>query len=129
MTAHIARDNRQGDEPMKYLLLMYQNEAAMQKLPKEKLGELHGAFMAYVEAMKTDGVLLANNGLRPTSEATTVRAVNGSATVLNGPFAETKEQLAGYFLIEVPDLDAALAWAKRHPTAAYGSVEVRPVWG
>jgi hypothetical protein len=113
---------------MKYLLLMYQNEAAMQKLPREKHGELHGAFMAYVEAMRKEGVLVANNGLRPTAEASTVRGANGAA-VQDGPFAETKEQLAGYFLIDVPDREAALAWAKRHPTVGLGSIEVRPVWG
>jgi hypothetical protein len=107
---------------------MYQNYAAMQDLPKEAFKEMHGAFVAYVEAMKQAGVLVANNGLRPTSEATTVRAPYGKAMVLNGPFAETKEQLAGYFLIDVPDLDAALSWAKRNPTVAHGSVEVRPVW-
>jgi hypothetical protein len=69
-------------------------------------------------------VLVGNHGLRPTAEAHTVR----KWAVLDGPFAETKEQLAGYFLLEVPDMDAALAWAKRVPTASYGAVEVRPVW-
>jgi hypothetical protein len=113
---------------MKYLLLMYQNETAMQNLPKDKAGQLHGAFMAYVEAMNKGGVLIANHGLRPTSEATTVRAPNGKASVLDGPFAETKEQLAGYFLIDVPDLDVAVAWATRNPIAGHGSIEVRPVW-
>jgi hypothetical protein len=109
---------------MQVLLLMYQDEKAMQKLPREKFGELHGAFTAYVEALKKAGALLGNHGLRPTGEARTVR----KESVLDGPFAETKEQLAGYFLLEVPDMEAALAWAKRHPTAAYGAVEVRPVW-
>jgi hypothetical protein len=113
---------------MKYLLLMYQNETAMQKLPREKASELHAAFMAYVDAMNKASVLIANHGLRPTSEATTVRAPNGKANVLDGPFAETKEQLAGYFLIDVTDLDAALSWATRNPVAAHGAIEVRPVW-
>ena len=113
---------------MQVLLLMYQDEKAMHSLPKEEARQLHGAYMAYLEAMKKAGVLVANNGLRPTSDARTVRAPGGKASVLNGPFAETKEQLAGYFLIEVADLDAALSWAKRNPTTAHGSVEVRPVW-
>ena len=113
---------------MKYLLLMYQNETAMQKLPREKASKLHGAFMAYVDAMNKGGVLIANHGLRPTSEATTVRAPDGKASVLDGPFAETKEQLAGYFLIDVPDLDAAISWATRNPVAGHGAIEVRPVW-
>jgi hypothetical protein len=86
---------------------MYQDEKAMRQLPKEEFGRIHG-----------------NNGLRPTSEARTVR----KTSVLDGPFAETKEQLAGYFLLEVPDMEAALSWAKRVPTAADGAVEVRPVW-
>jgi hypothetical protein len=103
---------------------MYQDEKAIQKLPKEEFGRMHGAFVAYVDALKKAGALVANQGLRPTSDAKTVRKAN----VLNGPFAETKEQLAGYFLLEVPDMEAALSWAKRHPTAAHGSVEVRPVW-
>ena len=107
---------------------MYQNEKAMHSLPKDEARQMHGAFMAYVDAMKRAGVLLGNSGLQPTSAAATVRAPGGRATVLDGPFAETKEQLAGYFLIEVPDRDAALEWAKRNPSAAHGAVEVRPVW-
>lgn len=113
---------------MKYLLLQYGNETAMMSLPREEAGQLHGAYMAYTEAMKKAGAYIDNSGLRPTSDATTVRAPGGKASVLNGPFAETKEQLGGYYLIEAPDLDAALSWAKRHPFAAYGSIEVRPVW-
>jgi hypothetical protein len=109
---------------MNVLLLMYQDERAMQKLPREEFGELHGAFMAYVEALKKAGVLVGNNGLRPTGEAKTVR----KDAVLDGPFAETKEQLAGYFLLEVPSMEVARDWAKRHPTVGYGSIEVRPVW-
>jgi hypothetical protein len=109
---------------MHVLLLMYHDEKALQKLPKEEFGRIHGAFVAYVDALKKAGVLVGNNGLRPTAEAKTVR----KDAVLNGPFAETKEQLAGYFLLEVPDLEAALSWAKRLPTATYGAVEVRPVW-
>jgi hypothetical protein len=73
-------------------------------------------------------VAINSNRLRPTSDATTVRVTNGKTQVLNGPYIETKEQLGGYFLIDVPDLDAALAWAARCPGASHGSVEVRPVW-
>ncbi|MGH8532530.1 MAG: YciI family protein [Gammaproteobacteria bacterium] len=113
---------------MKYLLLQYGNETAMMDLPKEEASQMHGAYMAYTEAMKKAGAYVGNSGLRPTSDATTVRAPGGKVSVLNGPFAETKEQLGGYYLIEAPDLDAALAWAKRHPGAAHGSIEVRPVW-
>jgi hypothetical protein len=72
--------------------------------------------------------LKGSNRLQPTSAATTVRLVNGKSQVLNGPYAESKEQLGGYFLIDVPDLDAALSWAARCPGAGHGVVEVRPVW-
>ena len=109
---------------MKVLLLMYQDEKALQKLPREEFGRIHGAFTAYVEALNKAGALVANNGLRPTAEAKSVR----KDAVLDGPFAETKEQLAGYFLLDVPDMAAALGWAKRVPTAAWGTVEVRAVW-
>ena len=114
---------------MKYLLLNYMNETAMLNLPKEEAGRMHAAYMAYTEAMKKAGVLVANHGLQPTSQATTVRAPGGKQSVVNGPFAETKEQLGGYFLIEVPDLDAALSWAARCPATQHGAIEVRPVWG
>jgi hypothetical protein len=114
---------------MKFLLMQYGDEAAMMRLAKEEARQLHGAYMAYTEAMKAAGAYLGNAGLRPTSEATTVRAPEGKASVQNGPFAETREQLGGYYLIDVPDLDAALAWAKRHPFTRYGAIEVRPLWG
>jgi len=113
---------------MQYLLLIYGNEAAMLNAPKEATNQMYGAYMAYSEAMKKAGALVGGNRLQPTSAATTVRAPGGKASVLNGPFAETKEQLGGYYLIEAPDLDAALAWAKRCPGAQHGSIEVRPVW-
>ena len=80
------------------------------------------------EAMKKAGVYIGGNRLQPTSTATTVRAQNGKSNVLDGPYAETKEQLGGYYMIEAPDLDAALAWAARCPGATYGAIEVRPIW-
>ena len=113
---------------MQYLLLMYQNEAVMRNQPQDRARQVHGAYMAYLDALKKAGVLVANAGLQPTSAAATVRAPAGKAMVLNGPFAETREQLAGYFLIDVPDLDTALFWAERNPSASHGAVEVRPVW-
>lgn len=114
---------------MQYLLLIYTNETAMLNAPKEAASQTVSAYQAYTETMKKAGVWVGSNRLRPTSDATTVRSPAGKQSVLNGPFAETREQLAGYYLIEVPDLDGALAWAKRCPGAAYGSIEVRPVWG
>ncbi len=113
---------------MEYLLLIYGSEAAMLSASKEATGQMVAAYAAYTEAMKKAGVLVGANRLQPTSTATTVRAPNGKSSVLDGPYAETKEQLGGYYMIKVPDLDAALAWAARCPGAAYGAIEVRPVW-
>jgi hypothetical protein len=113
---------------MQYLLLIYGNESAMLNAPKEASSQMLGAYMAYTEALKKSGVWVGSNRLRPTSEATTVRNPSGKKNVINGPFAETKEQLGGYYLIEAPDLDAALSWAARCPGAAHGSIEVRPIW-
>ncbi|HXA92367.1 MAG TPA: YciI family protein [Steroidobacteraceae bacterium] len=113
---------------MQYLLLIYGNENAFANVPKEVASQTMGAYMAYTDAMRKAGVFVGSNRLRPTSEATTVRASGGKNSVLNGPFAETKEQLAGYYLIDAPDLDAALSWAARCPATQYGAIEVRPVW-
>ena len=113
---------------MQYLLLIYGNEGAMLNAPKEATSQTLAAYAAYTEAIKKSGVWMASNRLRPTSEATTVRNPNGKKNVINGPFAETKEQLGGYYMIEVPDLDAAMSWAARCPAAAVGAVEVRPIW-
>jgi len=113
---------------MEYVLLIYGNESAMLNAPKDATAQTIAAYRAYTEALRKAGVHRASNRLRPTSDATTVRAPGGKQSVLNGPFAETKEQLAGFYLIDVPDLDAALTWAKRCPGAAQGSIEVRPVW-
>jgi hypothetical protein len=113
---------------MQYMLMIYGDEAAMQTRSKEDVDHVVGAFMAYTEAMQQAGVLVASGRLRPTSTATTVRIADGKTQVLNGPYAETREQLGGYYLIEAPDLDAALSWASRCPGATFGTIEVRPIW-
>ncbi len=113
---------------MQYMLLIYSNESAI-AAAREKLGnEVLPAYVAYTKAMKDSGVLIGGERLRPSSSATTVRNVGGKNQVLNGPYAETKEQLGGYYIIDVPDLDAALSWASRCPGTQYGAVEVRPVF-
>jgi hypothetical protein len=113
---------------MQYLLLIYGNEAGMQSASKADMEKMVAAYGAYTEAMKKAGVLAGANRLRPTSSASTVRVTDGKSKVLDGPYAETKEQLAGYYMIDVPDLDAALSWAARCPGASVGAIEVRPVW-
>lgn len=113
---------------MQYMLLIHSNESAMQSASQDYLSQMHAAYMAYTEALSKAGVMVNGNRLRPTSATTTVRVVDGKTQVLDGPYAETKEQLAGYYLIDVPDLDAALSWAARCPGAAAGTMEVRPIW-
>jgi len=113
---------------MQYLLMIYGNEAAMQSAGKAEVEQMLAAYGAYSEAMRTSGVIRGGERLRPSSAATTVRVADGKTKVLNGPYAETKEQLGGYFLIDVPDLDAALSWAARCPGASHGVIEVRPIW-
>jgi len=113
---------------MKYALLIYGNEAAMLSASPEQSGQMMAAYGAYTEAMKKAGVLLGGERLRPTSTATSVRTAKGKNEVLNGPYAETREQLGGFYLIEAADIDAALSWAARCPGAAYGTIEVRPIW-
>lgn len=113
---------------MQYLLALYSDESAWPKMTEEQRKRGYAAYMAYSEALKQAGALKGSNRLQPTSTATTVRTVDGKSQVLDGPYAETKEQLGGYFLIDVPDLDAALSWAARCPGAQHGIVEVRPLW-
>jgi hypothetical protein len=113
---------------MKYLLMIYGNEAAMKTASKADSDQMLAAYGAYIESMAKAGVMLGRNRLQPSASATTVRVANGKTQVLDGPYAETKEQLGGYVLIDVPDLDAALSWAARCPGASHGAMEVRPIW-
>jgi len=113
---------------MEYMLLIYSNEQGMENVPEAQVRGVMDAYMAYTQALQDAKVMLGANRLRPTSAATTVRVAGGKTQALDGPFAETKEQLGGYYMIDVADLDAALAWAARCPGAQYGSVEVRPIW-
>ena len=113
---------------MKYMLLIYGNEAQMQGRPKAAADQALAAYGAYTEAMKKAGILVDGNRLKPTNSASVVRVANGNTKVLDGPYAETKEQLGGYYMIDVPDLDVALSWAARCPGASHGTVEVRPIW-
>jgi hypothetical protein len=112
---------------MQYMLMIYLNEKLATPVPAAAEGRMSEEFAAYTDAMKKAGAFIAGDRLHPTSAATTVRKPDGKVKVLNGPYAETREQLAGYYLIDVPDLDAAISWAGRCPAAAYGSIEVRPV--
>ncbi|MES2037779.1 MAG: YciI family protein [Pseudomonadota bacterium] len=113
---------------MQYMLLIAANEAEEQQIPDAEMVQMIAAYGAYTEALIQAGALVSGERLRESTKATTVRVREGKTTVLDGPYAEAKEQLGGFYIIDVADLDAALHWAARCPGAAYGSIEVRPVW-
>ena len=113
---------------MEYMLLIFSDPKGWEQLTPAQAAEGMAAYGAYHEALQKAGVLKHSSRLRPANTATTVRLKSGKSQVLDGPFIETREQLAGYFQIDVPDLDTALSWAARCPGAAYGALEVRPVW-
>jgi hypothetical protein len=113
------------DEPMRYTLLLHYPEMTAQELGEDALKEGMAAFDAYAKALEDAGVLSAEV-LAPSSATTTISRKTGELVIQDGPFADTKEQLGGSFVIEVPDLDAAIAWAERAPSALYGDVEIRP---
>ena len=113
---------------MQYMLLAYVNEGGWPKMTKAEQEQGMAAYMAYSEALTKAGVLKGSNRLQPTSAATTVRVADGKPQVLDGPYADSKEQMGGYFMIDVPDLDAAISWAARCPAVHHGVVEVRPIW-
>ena len=112
---------------MKYMLLMYADES---KLPKTREAQQAAApaWYALQQELKAAGVVVSNSGLASVANATTVRVRNDKTLTTDGPFAETHEQLGGYYLLECQDLDEAVRWAAKIPTAKYGSVEVRPQW-
>jgi hypothetical protein len=112
---------------MKYILLMYANESKAPQT-REEIQAAYPAWSALGKEMEAAGVLIANNGLSPVANATTVRIREGKSLTTDGPFAETHEQLAGYYLLECKDLDEAIGWAKKIPLATYGAIEVRPLW-
>lgn len=113
---------------MQYLLMLYSNETAWPKMTKAEQEQGVAAYQAYTEALKNAGVYKGSNRLQPTAAATMVHLADGKPQVLDGPYIDSKEQLGGYYLIEVPDLDAAISWAARCPGASHGTVEVRPIW-
>jgi hypothetical protein len=113
---------------MQYMLLIYSDETGWNQLTPQQQQQGMAAYYAYTEALQKAGAMVSSHRLRPAASATTVRVANEKTQVLNGPYADSKEQLGGYFLIDVADLDAALSWAARCPGAHHGSVEVRPIW-
>jgi len=112
---------------MQYMLLIYDNEKMWPSMDEKERNALMGEYFAYTEELKKSGKLVAGDALQPTNTASTVRVRNGKPLTTDGPFAETKEQLGGYYLIEAKDLDEAMHWAAKIPGSRLGSIEVRPV--
>ena len=113
---------------MRYLCLLYGDESRWEKVTKAEMDALYEEYVALTDDIKRSGHHLAADPLYPTKSATTVRVRNGRVSATDGPFAETKEQLGGYFLIEARDLNEAIQIAARIPAARTGCVEVRPIW-
>lgn len=112
---------------MKYLLLIYTDEKLDASVSKEEADAVMAEYFAFTEAIRKSGAYHGGEALHPTSAATTVRVRDGKTVTTHGPFAETKEQLGGYYMVDCANLDAAIDWAARIPGARYGSVEVRPI--
>ena len=112
---------------MKYLCLIYEDETIWNTTSQVESGKLFGAYGKFTQDIQGSGHLLGGEALQPTQSATTVRLRNGKVSTTDGPFAETKEQLGGYYLIEAKDLNDAIQVASRVPSAANGSIEVRPI--
>ena len=111
---------------MRYTLLLHYPEPTAEQLGTEALAEGMRAFHAYAKALDDAGLLASAEVLQPSGATTTVMLASGELVVQDGPFADTKEQLGGTFVIDVPDLDAAIEWARQAPSASWGHVEIRP---
>jgi len=112
---------------MKYILLIYGDERVWSSLSREEMTQIYAEHRAYGAAMQKADVMRDGSELKPIATATSVRFANGKPRTVDGPFAETKEQLAGYYVIEVADLEQAIGWAEKMPGMTTGTVEVRPL--
>jgi hypothetical protein len=112
---------------MKYLLLIYESEQAWAGVSEAEQGKIFGEYMEYTNRIKKNGNYIAGEALQPISAATTVRVKNGKTLTTDGPFAETKEQLGGFYMVEARDLDEAIKLATGIPAVRTGSIEVRPI--
>lgn len=112
---------------MQYLCLIYEAESLMSTRSDEENGKIFEDYMVYSQDIRTSGHFVAGEALQPTDSATTVRVRDGKTLVTDGPFAETKEQLGGYYLLECDSLEEAIEKASRIPSAEFGSIEIRPI--
>ena len=113
---------------MKYMLLILGDEKQMNAATPVNDTGMSADYAAFNQAMAKAGVIVGGERLRPSSASSTVRVRDRKAVVLAGPYAETQEQLGGYYIIDVPDLDQAIEWATKCPAAQFGTIEVRPIW-
>jgi hypothetical protein len=113
---------------MRYMLMICTDESAQSAASAEETSTMMAEYMAFGEEMGAKGVLQGGERLYPTSDATTVQVRDGAVLTLDGPFAETKEQIGGYYVVDCPNLDEAIAVAAKIPGARLGSIEVRPIW-
>ncbi|MGB0716478.1 MAG: YciI family protein [Phycisphaerae bacterium] len=113
---------------MQYMLLIHSDESVYPKMSEEEMNTLMAGYGKFTEELQSAGAMVVAHRLQPTHSATTVRIREGETMITDGPFAETKEQFGGYYIVEAGDLDEAMAWAAKIPTVKYGSVEVRPIW-
>lgn len=112
---------------MQYMLLIYDDEKVWNSMSEQERGTIYGDYMKFTKEIRESGHFVAGDALQPTATATTVRVKGGKSLTTDGPFAETREQLGGYYVIEAKDLDEAVSVAARIPSARFGSIEVRPV--
>jgi hypothetical protein len=115
------------EKPMKYILLIYDEEQFWSKLSEAERLQLFGEYHQFSDSLRANGHYLGGAQLRPTGDATSVRVRGGKRLLTDGPFAETREQLGGYYLVEAKDLDEAVGFAARIPSARFGTIEVRPL--
>jgi hypothetical protein len=113
---------------MQYLLLIYEDEKALHSRDEQTRNQIMGEYQAFTASVREAGQFVAADALQPTTTATSVRVRDGKTITTDGPFAETKEQLGGFYLIEADDLDQAISVAGRIPSARFGTIEVRPIW-
>ena len=112
---------------MQYMIMVYEDESAFASRTGPEKEKFWGEWAAYTKALRDAGVMTSGHGLQAPATSTTIRLRDGKRQVQDGPFADTKEQLGGYYVIDVANLDAALDWAAKCPAASYGGIEVRPI--
>jgi hypothetical protein len=123
----VVPDYTEEEEQMQYMLLIYNDETWWERLSEEEGQAIMGEYFAYTEELRSSGAFVAGEPLQPTTAAKTVNVRDGERFVTDGPFAETKEQLGGYYLVDVDSEDEALEWAAKIPSARVGRIEVRPI--